>query len=243
MLTRGETSLRSFGHAGHDARPQDNATSASAAPPAGWMIRPAPRETLLPRLIRPSDAAEAREGPVLSPLEGARRFRRGQVAHTLLARLPQLPPDERHAVAIAFARQSGFDEALAEEVLAVIRHPEFSAAFGPDSQAEVAFQAALPQFGEQAQVAGRIDRLAVTADEVLILDYKTNRPPPAREDDVDPVYLTQMALYRDGAAQIFPGRRIVCGLIWTDGPSLLRLSDQLLDRQIAALSARLDPAT
>ena len=131
----------------------------------------------------------------------------------------------------------------AQEVLAVIGHPDFAAAFGPDSQAEVAFQAALPQFGEQAQVTGRIDRLAVTADKVLILDYKTNRLPPAREDDVDPVYLAQMALYRDGAARIFPGRRIVCGLVWTDGPSLLRLSDRLLDRQIAALSARLDPAT
>jgi ATP-dependent helicase/nuclease subunit A len=52
---------------------------------------------------------------------------------------------------------------------------------------------------------------------------------------VDPVYLAQMALYRDGAARIFPGRRIVCGLLWTDGPRLLRLSDPVLDRQIAGL--------
>ena len=50
-----------------------------------------------------------------------------------------------------------------------------------------------------------------------------------------------MALYREGAARIFPERRIVCGLVWTDGPRLIRLSDGLLDRQIAALSARLDP--
>jgi ATP-dependent helicase/nuclease subunit A len=50
-----------------------------------------------------------------------------------------------------------------------------------------------------------------------------------------------MALYREGAARIFPGKRIVCGLIWTDGPRLLRLSDAILDRQITTLSARLDP--
>jgi ATP-dependent helicase/nuclease subunit A len=165
------------------------------------------------------------------------------VVHALLARLPELPPEARHAAAIAFARRNGFDESLAEESLMVIDHPDFAAAFGPDSQAEVAFQAALPAFGDKAQVIGRIDRLAVTADQVLILDYKTNRPPPAREEDVDPVYLAQMALYRDGAARIFPGRRIVCGLVWTDGPRLLRLSDRLLDRQIAALSARLEPPT
>jgi ATP-dependent helicase/nuclease subunit A len=169
------------------------------------------------------------------------RFRRGQVAHTLLARLPELPPETRRDIAIAFAQRNGFDQDLADETLAVINHPDFAAAFGADSQAEVAFQAALPQFGPHAQVTGRIDRLAVTADEVLILDYKTNRPPPDREDAVDPVYLAQMALYRDGAARIFPGRQIVCGLVWTDGPRLLRLSDTILDRQIAALSGRLDP--
>jgi ATP-dependent helicase/nuclease subunit A len=241
-LTRGETALSAFGHTGHDAHGADADIATIAPPQPGWLTRAAPRETVLPRLIRPSDAAEAKEGPVISPLEGARRFRRGQIAHTLLARLPELPIEERRTAAIAYARQSGFDDALADETLAVIAHPDFAAAFGPDSQAEVAFQAALPQFGEQAQVTGRIDRLAVTPDEVLILDYKTNRPPPAREEDVDPVYLAQMALYRDGAARIFPGRRIVCGLVWTDGPSLLRLSDGLLDRQIAALSARLDPA-
>jgi ATP-dependent helicase/nuclease subunit A len=240
-LTRGETTLRAFGETQHEARMKETGPAAGAAALPGWMQRPAPRETAGPRLIRPSDAGEAREGPVLSPLEGARRFRRGQVVHTLLARLPELAPDERRTAAIAFARQSGFDESLADESLAVIDHPDFAAAFGPDSQAEVAFQAALPEFGDKAQVTGRIDRLAVTPDEVLILDYKTNRPAPAREDEVDPVYLAQMALYRDGAARIFPGRRIVCGLVWTDGPRLLRLSDALLDRQIAGLSARLDP--
>jgi ATP-dependent helicase/nuclease subunit A len=240
-LTRGETTFKTFGQTGHQAGGEKTDTAARASALPAWIARAAPRETALPRLIRPSDAAELGEGPVLSPLEGAKRFRRGQVAHTLLARLPELPPDARPAAAVAFAKANGFGRELADEVLAVINHPDFAAAFAPGSQAEVAFQAALPQFGQGAEVNGRIDRLAVTADQVLILDYKTNRPAPLREEEVDPVYLAQMALYRDGAAQIFPGKRIVCGLVWTDGPRLLRLSDPLLDRQIAALSGRLDP--
>jgi len=76
---------------------------------------------------------------------------------------------------------------------------------------------------------------------VLILDYKTNRPPPMREEEVSGLYLDQMALYRAGAARVFPGKRIVCGLLFTDGPRLLRLSDGLLDRQWRAFVARLDP--
>ena len=89
------------------------------------------------------------------------------------------------------------------------------------------------------RVNGRVDRLAVTATEVLILDFKTNRPPPLAEAQVSPVTLGQMALYRAAVAKVFPGRRIVCGLLFTDGPRLLRLSDAILDRQWADLAASL----
>jgi ATP-dependent helicase/nuclease subunit A len=229
-LTRGETQLRAFGETGHGQQAGHEIAASGAAAPPGWMTRSAPRAPSV-GLIRPSDAATAGQGPALSPLEGMTRFRRGQIVHTLLNRLPDLAPEKRRDAAVRFARRNGFDESLAEECLTVIGQADFAAAFGPDSQAEVPFQADLPELGT---VAGRIDRLAVTPEEVLILDYKTNRPPPSREEDVDPVYLTQMALYRDCAARIFQGRRIVCGLLWTDGPRLLRLSDRILDRQIAA---------
>src|SRR5581483_12233361 len=107
---------------------------------------------------------------------------------------------------------NGFGADLVVETLAVLNHPDFAAAFGPGSRAEVSFLSALPELGPGAQVNGRIDRLAVTDREVLIVDFKTNRPPPAREEDVAPIYLAQMALYRAAAARIFPGRRIACAL-------------------------------
>ena len=56
------------------------------------------------------------------------------------------------------------------------------------------------------------------SDEVLIVDFKTNRPPPQDERDVPALYATQMALYREAAARIFPGKRIACALVWTEGP-------------------------
>ncbi|HWC62636.1 MAG TPA: 3'-5' exonuclease, partial [Rhizomicrobium sp.] len=236
-LIRGDAQIQAFGDTGHATAVARETAAVPGVTLPDWTRRKAPRPAFSSRLIRPSDAFAA-ESPVLSPLEGARRFRRGQLIHSLLTHLPELPPEKRRDAAIAFARQNGFEDSLAEESLAVIDNPDFAAAFGPDSQnygsqAEVPFHATLPELGE---VTGRIDRLAVTPDEVLILDFKTNRPPPAREEDVDPAYLAQMALYRDSAARIFPGRRIVCGLIWTDGPKLLRLSDAVLDRQIAALT-------
>ncbi len=207
----------------------------------GWVRRPAPPEPARPRLIRPSDAVPDTT-PAASPLErGAQRFARGNVIHALLARLPDIAPPDRLRIALAFITAKGLPDpdALAAEVIAVLDHPDFAAAFGPQSRAEAGLIAELPELGTGARLNGRVDRLAVTDDEVLILDFKTNRPPPSDEAQVSPVYLGQMALYRAGAARIFPGRRIVCGLLFTDGPRLLRLSDAILDRQWADLASRL----
>jgi ATP-dependent helicase/nuclease subunit A len=174
---------------------------------------------------------------------GAARFRRGLAVHALLARLPEIAPEKRRATALKFVQASGLKnpESLVDETLAVLDDPAFAAVFAPGSQAEAGLLAELPEFGRGARISGRIDRLAVTGDRVLILDFKTNRPPPRNEAEVPPVYLAQMALYRAGAAKLFPGKRVVCGLVFTDGPRLLQLSDVVLDAQIAGISARLDP--
>ena len=73
-------------------------------------------------------------------------------------------------------------------------------------------------------ISGQIDRLAVTGERVLIVDYKTGRQPPRREADVPALYLRQMAAYRALIAEIYPNRQIDCFLLWTDGPHLMQLS-------------------
>jgi ATP-dependent helicase/nuclease subunit A len=239
-VTRGDGEIISYGATTEERGVAAASAQKQPALPA-WTSEPAPPEPALPRLIRPSDAVGV-EPPAFSPL-GAGRFRRGLVVHALLARLPEIAPERRRAVALAFVQASGLaqPEKLVDETLAVLDDPAFAAAFAPGSQAEAGLVADLPELGVGARVNGRIDRLAVSDECVLILDYKTNRPPPAREADVPPVYLAQMALYRAAAAKLFPGRRIVCGLVFTDGPRLLQLSDVVLDAQMAAISGRLDP--
>ena len=241
-LARGVDEIRIIGTVEEQAGGKA-AAPAARQPLPGWIAAPAPAEPALPRLIRPSEAAGVE--PAMFPPRDASRFRRGLLVHALLARLPDVAAERRHAVALAFVRGHGLGEDAAEglvrETLAVLDDPEFAAAFGPNSRAEAGLLADLPELGTGARINGRIDRLAVTDEEVLILYFKTNRPSPAREADVPPVYLAQMALYRAGAAHIFPGRRIVCGLVFTDGPRLLRLSDAVLEaqlREIAVKSAR-----
>jgi ATP-dependent helicase/nuclease subunit A len=227
----------------------ETASEPAAAPPASpvsvpaWAKLPAAVERASPRLIRPSDAAGLEEPAVMSPRD-MKRFRRGLLVHALLARLPEIAEQDRRHIALKFlkARDADDAEAIADETLRILNDPLFAPAFAPGSRAEIGLVADLPELGEGARINGRIDRLAVTDGEVLIVDFKTNRPPPKTEADLSPVYRTQMALYRAAAAKIFPGKRIASALVWTEGPSLMRLSDALLDAETSRIAARLSGA-
>jgi len=185
------------------------------------------------------------EPAVFSPLARDKRFRRGILVHALLAHLPNIDPARRPARAQSYLKAQKFPSedinALITEIIAVLDDPVFASAFAPQSRSEVAIVADLPELGRGARVNGRIDRLSEADDEILIVDYKTNRPPPKTEAEVPQLYATQMSLYRAAAAKIFPNKRIVCGLVWTEGPTLMKLSNEFLDSQMRQIRARLDP--
>jgi ATP-dependent helicase/nuclease subunit A len=243
-VARGDETIRVIGEIGEQFGLDIEPAKTPIAIPA-WASA-APPEPASPRLLRPSNAVDGDEPPANSPrgANGARRFKRGLLVHTLLSHLPEIAPAERADAAERFLRARDVAEeeiaALVAETLAVVSDPVFAAVFSSGSRAEVAITAELPELGPGARVNGRIDRIAVSDDEVLIVDLKTNRPPP-EEAEVAQIYIAQMALYRAAAVKIFPGRRIACALVWTDGPKLMQLSERILAAQFAAIQARLDP--
>jgi len=209
-----------------------------AGPAPAWTRQPAPPEPSPPRPLAPS-RPEGEEPAVRSPFgqdDGA-RFRRGRLIHRLLQSLPELPAEKRRAAAARFLGRQAWEltvaqqSAIAMEVAAVLDDPAWSALFGPGSRAEVPV---VGMVGDRV-ISGQVDRLVVTADEVLVVDYKTNRPPPRDASDVEPIYWRQMAAYRAALACIYPGRRIRCALLWTDGPKLMPLDGARLDDALAGL--------
>ena len=202
-------------------------------PPPAWAAQPVPPEPPTPRPLAPSGALPGAEPPALRPLlpESLSRYRRGQLVHRLLERLPDVAPEGRRAAAERFLAdpRHGLDApsraALAAEVLAVLDAPGLAALFAPDSLAEV------PVVGTVTgrPIAGQVDRLAVTPGEVLVVDYKSNRQPPREVGDVAPVYVAQMALYRALLQQVWPGRRVRCALLWTESARLMELPEAALE--------------
>jgi ATP-dependent helicase/nuclease subunit A len=199
----------------------------------GWLPAAAPQEKTPPSPLAPSRPEGVDLGPVpqaASPLAardfGAARFRRGQLAHALLQHLPALPPAQRRAAALRWLGTVADAESLADQVIAVLEHPDLAPLFGPHGRAEVP----LTGLVGGAVIGGMVDRLAVLPDRVLVADYKTNRTPPARADAVPVLYLRQMAAYRDVLRGALPGRAVTCALVWTATARIMPLPDSLLDR-------------
>jgi ATP-dependent helicase/nuclease subunit A len=124
---------------------------------------------------------------------------------------------------------------MAGAALAVLQDARFAEVFGEGSRAEVAIAGAASALPAGLAIAGRIDRLVVLPDRVLVADFKTNRPSPARIEDADPAYLRQMAVYAAVLADVFPGRRVEAALIWTDGPKLMPVPEKLMAESLAEL--------
>ena len=202
-----------------------------------WFRTPVMPEGPATRPLTPSRPAGT-EPTVRTPIgpDESTKFRRGLVIHRLLELLPELPQERRAEACRRFLARpvheldAAAQQAIARETLAVLEHPTFAPLFGPGSRAEVRVVGELAGAHGTMVLSGQVDRLVVTAAEVLVLDYKTNRPPPAAENEVAEIYLRQMAAYRAVLGQIYADRPVTCALLWTDGPRLMPLSPWLLDR-------------
>lgn len=194
-----------------------------------WALRPPAPEPHPPRPLQPSRPES--DGPAAaSPRAGGddgRRFRRGIVTHKLLQFLPDLNIDKRAGAARAFVARQAADlppdirDSVVSETLAIIDHPDWAALFGPGSRAEV------PVTGRSANgrlISGQIDRMLVTEKAVWVVDYKTNRPPPAHPNGIPVLYHQQMSYYRDIVSEVYQGRNIRCFLLWTDGPQMMEVT-------------------
>ena len=211
----------------------------------GWARQPA---TPAPgfRIAAPSRMDEALRIPAPSPLavsaSGAGRplgrFRRGDLIHRLLERLPEIATEDRPDAAVRIlARERDLDEAQRTEMIAaafgVLDDARFAPVFGPGSRAEVALTGSAPGLPGGVSISGRIDRLVVTPDRVLVVDYKSNRPAPPTIEAADPSYVLQLAVYVAVLKRLYPDRAVEAALVWTDGPDLMEVPADRMDAALA----------
>jgi ATP-dependent helicase/nuclease subunit A len=219
--------------------------SASPLPPVeaapDWLRQRAPPEPPARPPLRPSSALDAADGAGFgaAAVEPASLIA-GRFAHALLEHLPALAPEGRGPAAAMLAEEFGGRlvpqrrDAIIAEVLDLISHSPAAPLFTDASLAEVSVTGDIALAdGSSRAVSGRIDRLAVTPERVLIADFKTRLPAAgeARERA-----LLQLAIYRVLIRDLYPALPIRSFLIGLDGPRWLEPRDDELDAALALLA-------
>ena len=200
--------------------------AAHAVPLPGLFSRPAPGRTAQPATLSPSNlgGAKAMAGDAGQDEEAAKL--RGSRIHLLLEHLPGTAPAERRAACANILHDMPPEEraALLAEAAAVLDEPALAPVFAPDALAEVPVTATI---GGQ-RVHGTIDRLILTGDAVLAVDFKTNATVPDTPAAVPEGLLRQMGAYGAALAQIYPDRRIETAILWTRTARLMMLPHDLV---------------
>ncbi|MCV2445977.1 double-strand break repair helicase AddA [Paracoccus sp. DMF] len=207
-----------------------------------WLSAPLPPVPAKQRPVSASGLGGAKViGGGAGDAEAAMLF--GTRLHLLLEHLPGRDPAEWPALArdLLADAEGGLPgpDALAQllsEARAVTEAPKLSQVFalpeGAELFRELALAAPVPGLG---MVLGQIDRLVITKDRLLAVDYKSNREVPAGPGEVPLGILRQMAAYRAALRAIWPGHRVEMAVLWTATRSLMPLPDAQLDAVLAAL--------
>lgn len=152
-------------------------------------------------------------------------FARGRIIHRLLQSLPDIDLSQRVAATQRFLAQprhrlnDAQRSEIAQEVHALLQNQNFAALFARDGRAEVGLTGTL----DGVTAFRQIDRLCLRDNEVWIVDYKTNRPPPTDPRDIPDAYRLQLNEYRTLLRGIYPDRPVRCFLLWTYAPRLMEI--------------------
>ena len=198
-----------------------------------FLSAPAPEMAEAAAPLSPSDLGGAKALPGDAGAEEETAKRRGRLLHRLLEHLPAVPADGWPALAarlLSMGEDTAKGDELAEllaEAASVLRAPALAPLFSTDALAEVAITAPLASLGNR-RIRGVIDRLIVTPERVLAVDFKSNAVVPERAEDTPEGLLRQMGAYAEALMQAYPGRQIETALVWTRTATLMPLAHDLV---------------
>ena len=240
----GETTLEDDGA-------EQASTGLSESVPA-WLTNILLPVILPPRPLTPSGTGLAIEeappsnarSPVLDPEEDepSHAMRRGSAVHRLLEVLPGFEIEQRGDAAERYLVRALAGTALdtgrlLDQVFTILNDTRFAPVFAPGSRAEVSIGGTVNIGGEIRSISGKIDRLAVTRERVLIVDYKTSRPAPRSMAEVPQSHIAQLALYCLVLRPLYPDKTVEAALVYTEGPRFIHLDEASLNAALEALIA------
>lgn len=199
------------------------------APSPNWLTSAAP-EPVVRRIVEPSKHDETAPSGKGGGLDRETARVRGTALHALLQFMPRFSEAERDKMAAQallslMPIRPELHAAMISEANAILSNPNFADLFGVQSRGEVAVAADIHYEGKPSRITGRIDRLLITDQEVLIVDFKSDANPPSASDAIPKNYRTQLTRYRAALRNQFPNLPINCAILWTQNAQMSKLLD------------------
>lgn len=153
----------------------------------------------------------------------------GTQMHRLLEVLPALPQSGWPDRVAALVPDPHTHSELLETVRRLCAAPKIAALLAPLPPARCLIEVGLTAPWEGGQIIGLVDRLIITPDKIIAVDFKTNRDVPRAIDTVPEGLLRQMGAYRAALLAIWPDRQVETALIWTATAQLMMLPSAMVD--------------
>lgn len=155
---------------------------------------------------------------------------RGLLVHRLFEVLSKVGAEQRLTLGRKVLQLEGRDfakggegEELLNGVLKLMESPRFRHLF-ERGYAEVGIGGVVSHEGSDVFVNGRVDRLLVGEDEVVIIDYKTSKSP--KQGKVPEVYIKQMSSYAMLLKNLWRDKQIRGLILWTRDMSISELKQK-----------------
>lgn len=205
---------------------EEKASTKDTPPIPAFLHQPAMPEQPLSKPLTPSKPDD--EPAVISPLlikNDSTFYKRGSIIHRLLQFLPDIAPNERCTKIDSFIRRKAPEfsdndiKKISNEIISLLENPDFGAVFGENSKAEV------PIMGEVNGkiISGQIDRLVIDKQQIIVVDFKTNRLAATNIKEVPTVYISQLGAYKDLLVKIYPHHSIKTYILWTNTANMMEI--------------------
>jgi ATP-dependent helicase/nuclease subunit A len=176
--------------------------------------------------LSPSDmgGAKALAGEAGMDEDAAKAY--GSLVHMLLEHLAPLDPALRNRAAgqLLRATDQGIAAMALTEALGVLDHPDLAHVFAAMALAEVPITADL---GIE-RLYGVIDRLIITDDRIIAIDFKSNRTVPDTAAACPEGLLRQMGAYAHALQAVYPDRSVETAILWTNTATLMPLPKDIV---------------
>ena len=204
------------------AAPQRTQISQTDKSLASWVLSQPPEPPKPVPLLTPSNLGGAKALPGdHSDDDGTLR---GVAIHALLQHLPDHDRTLWPNLAAHLVPDLTLQSDALVEVSAILNDPGLANLFAPQTLAEVAVTGDLGA----RRLYGVIDRLIITPQTILAVDYKSNRIIPDSPETIPEGLLRQLGAYHHMLAQIYPGRRIDTALLWTRTANLMQVDAEIV---------------